>query len=94
MTLIHMLPMEIGACISMHESNAEYRIFDALRRFVYKHVRTLWSLKCVGPRAAHLLDDGPPPLETEEADPEEQELMDRLLATNDVEEQVEILAFM
>ena len=94
MTMIHMLPIEISAYISMHESNAEYRTFDALKRFVYKYVRTLRSLKRAGPRAAHLLDDGPPPFETEEADPEEDELFARLLASEDAEEQVEILAFM
>ena len=94
MTLIQMLPMEISVYISMHESNVEYRAFAALKRFVYKYLRTLRSLKRAGPRAAHLLDDGPPPLEVEEADPEEQQLMERLLAMDDIDEQVEILAFM
>ena len=47
------------------------------------------------PRAAHLLDDdGPPPLEIEEADPDEDELLARLLASEGAEEQVEIFAFM
>ena len=93
-TLIHMLPMEVSAYISMHESNIEYKTFDALKRFIYKYVRTLRGLKRAGPRAAHLLDEGPPPLEVEEPDRDEEELMARLLATDDVEEQVEILAFM
>ena len=90
MTLIHMLPMEISAYISMHESNAEYRTFDALKRFVYKYVRTLRLLKRTGPRAAHLFDDAPPPLEVEEPEPDEEALMERLPATDDVEEQVAV----
>ncbi len=94
MTLIHMLPIDVSAYISMHEAREEFRSFDALKRFVYKYVRTLRSLKRTGPRAAHLLDDAPPPLEVEEEDEDEEALMQRLLATDDVEEQVEILAFM
>jgi hypothetical protein len=77
----------------MHEAREEFRSFDALKRFVYKYVRTLRSLKRTGPRAAHLLDDAPPPLEVEEPDQDEEALMERLLATEDHEEQVEILAF-
>ena len=93
-TLIYMLPIEISAYISMHETRDEYGTFDDLKRFVYKYVRTLRSLKRTGPRAAHLLADAPTPLEVEEPDPDEEELMARLLASEDVEEQVEILAFM
>ena len=79
----------------MHETREEYRTFDALKRFVYKYVRTLRSLKRARPRAAHMPDDAlPPSLEVEEPDQDEEELMARLLATDDVEEQVEILAFM
>ena len=97
MTLDQMLPMEISACISMHEGLPDYRTFPALKRFIFKYVRTLSNLKRTGPRAAHLLlekEDGPPPLETEEPGPDEEELMARLLASENVEEQVEILAFM
>ena len=78
----------------MHEGMPAYSALAALKRLFFKYIRTLRNLKRVGPRAAQLFDDAPPPLETEEPEPDEQELMDRLLATDDVEEQAEILAFM
>ena len=96
MKLIQMLPINISAYISMHEGMEAYKTCPALKRFVFKYIRTLRNLKRVGPRAAHLLDDNvpPPPLETDEPDFDEQELVDRLLTTEDAEEQVEILATM
>ena len=48
-TLIQMFPMEISAYISMHEGNVEYKSFAALKRFVFKYVRTLRPLKSAGP---------------------------------------------
>ena len=80
----------------MHEGMEAHKTFRALMVFVVKYIRSLRSLKRVGPRAAHLLGDNapPPPLETEGPDFDEQELMDRLLTTEDAEEQVEVLAIM
>ena len=75
MTLTPMLPMEIAAYISMHEALPEYKSFDSLKRFVFKYIRTLRNLKRTGPRAAHLLEEQPPPLEVEEQEPDEEELM-------------------
>ena len=77
MTLIQMLPMEIAAYISMHEALPEYKAFGSLKRFVFKYIRTLRNLR-TGPRAAHLLEEQRPPLEVEEQEPEEEELMARL----------------
>ena len=59
MTLVQMLPMEIATYISMHKALPEYKTFDSLKRFVFKYVRTLRSLKRA-PRAAHLLEEQPP----------------------------------
>ena len=78
----------------MHEGLPDYKSLIALKRFVFKYVRTLRNLMRAGPRAAHLLDEQPPPLDVEEQEPEEQELMARLVATDDVEEQIGILAVM
>ena len=60
MTLILMLPLDISAYISMHEGMEAYKTFPALKRFVFKYIRTLRNLKRVGARAAHLLDDNAP----------------------------------
>ena len=87
MTLIQMLPMEISAYMSMYEGLPDYRTFPDLKRFIFKYVRTLRNLKRTGPRAVHHLlekEDGPPPLETEEPEFDEEELMARLLASEDV----------
>ena len=59
MTLIQMLPVEIATYISMHEALPEYETVDSIKRFVFKHVQTLRSLKRL-PRAAHLLEEQPP----------------------------------
>ena len=94
MTLIQMLPIELSAYISMHDQLPDYKSLMALTRLVFQYVRTLRNLKRTGPRAEHLLEEEPSPLEVEEQEPEEEELMARLLATGDVEEQIEILAVM
>ena len=79
----------------MHEGMEAYKTIPVLKRFVFKYIRALRNLKRVVPRAAHLLDDvPPPPLEVEEPELDEQEFMERLLARDDTEEQIEILAFM
>ena len=80
LTLIQMLPMEIAKYISMHEPFPEYKSFDSLKRFVFKYIRTLRSLKRA-PRAAHLLQEQRPPQEDEDQEQEEEELMARLLAS-------------
>ena len=62
---------------------------------MFKYIRTLRNLNRTAPRAAHLLDEAPvPELEVEDEEPGEEELMARLLASDDVEEQIEILAVM
>ena len=76
----------------MHEQLPDYKSSVALKRFVIKYVRTLHNLRRTGRRAAHQLDEQPPPLEVEEQEPEEEEVMARLSAVDDVKEQIEILA--
>ena len=93
MTLVQMFSMETAAYVSMHESLPELQSFTTLKRIVFKYIRTLRNLKRTAPRAAHLLDEAPEP-EVEDQEPDEEELMARLLASDDVDEQMEILAGM
>ena len=46
----------------MLEGLPDYKTFPALKRIIFKHVRTLRKLKRTGPCSAHLLlekEDGP-----------------------------------
>ena len=80
-----MLPVEIAAYISMHWEQPEYSTFSALKKFVFKYIKVLQNLKRPTARPAHLVD---------EENEEHAALLGRLLETEDVEEQVEILAVM
>ena len=83
----------------MHWELPEYGTFAALLKFVNKYIKVLRNLRrSPAKAAAHIVDekagDRMPPLETEDEDLEQAELIERLLATDDVEEQVGILAAM
>ena len=93
-TLIRMLPMDIGAYVTMHWELPEYKTFDALLKFVNKYIKVLRNLRKSPTKPAHMIevDDEVPGSVGGDMDPEQAELIERLLATDDVEEQVEILA--
>ena len=96
-TLIRMLPVEIAAYISMHWEQPEYSTFIALKKFVFKYIKVLQNLKRPTARPTHLVDEQPLPPGAGVEDEENEEhaaLLGRLLETEDVEEQVEILAVM
>ena len=95
-TLIRMLPVEIGAYISMHWEQPEYSTFTTLKKCVFKYIKVLQNLKRTTARPAHLVDEQPPNNNDENDDITEEHaaLLGRLLETDDVEEQVEILAVM
>ena len=89
MTLIQMLPMEVRAYVSLHKALPEYKAFVALRRFVLKLVLVLRNLKKAPVRPTHLFEERSPSSEQpEEPEPDEAELLQRLMETDDVVEQV------
>ena len=99
-TLIRMLPIDIGAYVTMHWELPAYSTYDSLLKFVNKYIKVLRNLKGMSKspaaRAAHIVEDAESPgAEAEDPyDPEHVELLDRLMATDDPAEQVEILAVM
>ena len=96
-SLIHMLPPDISAHVTMQLD--QHATYEALKRYVLKYIKVMTNLKGRR-RPAHLIDiDGshePSEMsgQDEETDEEQIELMDRLLTTDDVDEKLEILAFM
>ena len=55
-TFIRMLPVEVGAYVSMHWELPEYASFSALKKFAFKYVKVLRNLKKSSARPAHLID--------------------------------------
>ena len=96
MSLINMLPLELSAHVTMQMGNAEVDSYEKLKKYVLKYIKIMQNLKGRA-RPAHLLEEQSqmPELELEEPeDPEMEELTQRLIASEDVEERMEILAVM
>ena len=49
--MIRMLPVEIGAYISMHWEEPQYSTFVELKKFIFKYIKTLQNLKRATERA-------------------------------------------
>ena len=107
LTLIHVLPIDISAYVTMHLELPKYATYESLKRFVLKYVEVQRILRRAGHKPAHILDEAraPDAAKTSDAsskgseysdenDDEEAELLERLAAAEDVEERVEILAVM
>ena len=103
LTLLQILPAEIAAHATMHMDSPEHDTYLKLKKYVIKYVKTLKGIKRSGARPAHLVDDhdgGSTTTSTDYNDhdniddPERAELVERLAATEDPEERIEILAFM
>ena len=93
LTFIDMLPSDIGTYVTMHLEL--YPTYVSLYKFTIKYVKVLKDMKSKHHKPAHLIEEQ---LEQEEeqsqgGDYDEDELLAQLMATDNVEEQVEILAF-
>ena len=89
--MIRMLPVEIGAYISVLWEEAQYSIYVELKIFILKYIKTSQNLKrATTVRAAHLVEEQPPAdAEATVEDDEHAELLERLVSTDDVHEQVD-----
>ena len=56
-TLMRMLPVEVGAYVSMHWELPEYRTFTALKKFTFKYVKVMKNLRRSAAKPAHLIDE-------------------------------------
>lgn len=96
LTLFQILPADIAADVTMHSGLSDYNYYETLQKFVIKYVKALQHLRRYAVKPAQLMDAEP----IEDGggnsvdDHEEADLLDRLWSTEDVGENIEILAVM